>query len=212
MALEELAHVSGADLGGDGGGGGRRHSHHFCQRIHGTSFPKVDGVHVPIGEGVYSNRGVEEAPPSSPGGFVQSSQVNEMNDKSCPNSTMSIHDSSGYAGGAAQIPQANAINDKSHPNSTTNIHDSSGYAGGAAQIPQVNAINDNDKSFTIQPQTSTFLQVMLVTLPKFHRQTQLMTSLPQTSTIHQVSPEAPKFHFFRLWWRRCPNSTGERNQ
>jgi len=72
---------------------------------------------------------------------------------------MSIHDSSGNAGGAAQILQANAINDKSHPNSTTNIHDSSGVAGGAAQIPQVYAINDNDKSFTIQPQTSTFLHV-----------------------------------------------------
>ncbi len=49
------------------------------------------------------------------------------------------------------------LGDKSHPNSTTNIHDSSGVAGGAAQIPQVNAINDNDKSFTIQPQTSMFL-------------------------------------------------------
>jgi hypothetical protein len=137
-----------------------------------------------------------------------------INDKSCPKLTMSIHDSSGYAGGAAQILQANAINDKSHPNSTTNIHDSSGYAGGAAQIPQVNAINDsNDKSFTIQPQTSTFLQVMTEALPKFHRQTSLMTSLPQTSTIHQVTPEAlPKLHSFRLRWRRCPNSTGERNQ
>ena len=95
-----------------------------------------------------------------------------------------------------------AINDKSHPNSTTNIHDSSGYAGGAAQIPQVNAINDNDKSFTIQPQPSMILQVMLEMLPKFHRQTQLLTSLipiqPQTSTIHQVTPEAlPKFHFFK---------------
>jgi len=61
-------------------GGGRRRSRHFCQRIHGMSFPKVAGVHVPIGDGVYSNRGVEEAPPSSTGGFVQSSQVN--NDKS----------------------------------------------------------------------------------------------------------------------------------
>jgi hypothetical protein len=70
-------------------------------------------------------------------------------DKSCPNSTMSIFHSSGYAGGAAQIPQANAINDKSSPNSTTNIHDSSGYAGGAAQIP--------------------LLQVTLEALPKFHR-------------------------------------------
>jgi len=156
---------------------------------------------------------VKEAPPSLTGGFAQIPQVNAINDKSCPNLTMSmIHDSSGYAGGAAQIPQANAINDKSHPNSTTNIHDSSGYAGGAAQIPQVNTINENDKSFTIQPQTSTFLQVMLEALPKFHRQTQLMTSLPQTSMIHQVTLEAlPKFHFFRLRWRRCPNSTGERN-
>ena len=92
---------------------------------------------------------MEEAPPSSTGGFAQSQQVNAINDKSCPNSTMSIHDSSGYAGGAAQIPQANAINDKSSPNSTTNIHDSSGYAGGAAQIP--------------------LLQVTLEALPKFHR-------------------------------------------
>ncbi len=92
-------------------------------------------------------------------------------------------------------PQANAINDKSHPNSTTNIHDSSGYAGGAAQIPQVNAINDNDKSFTIQSLTSTFLQVTPEVLPKFHRQTSLMTSLPQTSTI------------VRLRRRRCPKST-----
>ena len=37
-------------------GGGRRRSRHFRQRIHGTSFPKVAGVHVPIGDGVYSNR------------------------------------------------------------------------------------------------------------------------------------------------------------
>ncbi len=56
MALEELAHVSGADLGGGGGGGGRQRSHNFCQRIHGISFPKVAGVYVPIGDGVYSNR------------------------------------------------------------------------------------------------------------------------------------------------------------
>ena len=55
MALEELAHVSGADLGGGGGGGGRRRSRHFRQRIHGTSFPKVAGVHVPIGDGVYTS-------------------------------------------------------------------------------------------------------------------------------------------------------------
>jgi hypothetical protein len=136
-----------------------------------------------------------------------------INDKSCPKLTMSIHDSSGNAGGAAQILQANAINDMSHPNSTTNIHDSSGYAGGAARIPQVNAINDNDKSFTIQPHTSTILQVTPEALAKFDRQTQLMTSLSQTSTNHQVMPEAlPKFHFFRLRWRRCPNSAGERNQ
>ena len=51
MALEDLAHDSGADLGGGGGGGGAP------TRIHGTSFPKVAGVHVPIGDGVYSNRG-----------------------------------------------------------------------------------------------------------------------------------------------------------
>jgi len=68
----------------------------------------------------------------------------------------------------------------------------------------VNAINDNDKYFTIQPQTSTILQVTPEALPKFHRQTQLMTSLPQTSMIHQVMQEAlPKFHFFRLRWRRA---------
>jgi len=92
---------------------------------------------------------VEEAPPSSTGGFAQSPQVNAINDKSCPNSTMRIHDSSGYAGGAAHIPQANAVNDKSRPNSTTNIHDLSDYAGGAAQIP--------------------LLQVTLEALSKFHR-------------------------------------------
>jgi len=92
---------------------------------------------------------VEEAPPLLTGGFAQSPQVNTINEKSCPNLTMSIHDSSGYAGGAAQIPQPNAINDKSHPNSTTNIHDLSGYTGDAAQIP--------------------LLQVTLEALPKFHR-------------------------------------------
>jgi hypothetical protein len=92
--------------------------------------------------------GVEEAPPSSTGGFAQSQQVNTINDKSCPNLTMSIHGSSGYAGGAAQIPQANAINNKSRPNSTTNIHNLSGYARGTAQIP--------------------LLQVALEALPKFH--------------------------------------------
>jgi hypothetical protein len=69
----------------------------------------------------------------------------------------------------------------------------------------------------IRPHTSTILQVTPEALHKFHRQTQLMTRQvpiqPQTSTIHQVTPEAlPKFHFFRLRWRRCPNSTGERNQ
>ncbi len=112
-----------------------------------------------------------------------------MNDKSCPNLTMSIHDSSVYAGGAAQIPQANAINDKSHPNSTTNIRDSSGNTGGAAQIPQVKPINDND----------TVLQVTPEALPKFHRQIILMISLapirPRTPTVFQVTPEAlPKSH------------------
>jgi len=60
----------------------------------------------------------------------------------------------------------------------------------------VNAINDNDKSFIIQPHTSTILQVTPEALPKFHRQAPLMTSLPQTSTNHQVTPEVlPKFHF-----------------
>ena len=110
---------------------------------------------------------MEDAPPSSTGGFAQSPQVNAMNDKSCPNLTMSIHDSLGYAGGAAQIPQAKPINDKSHPNSTTNIHDSSGNAGGAAQIPQVKPINDNDIVLQVAPEA----------LAKFHRQTKLMTSL-----------------------------------
>ena len=62
-------------------------------------------------------------------------------------------------------------------------------------IPQVNAINDNDKSFTIQSLTSTILQITPEALPKVHRQTSLMTSLPQTSTIHQVMVEVlPKFH------------------
>jgi len=183
--------------------------------------------------------GVEEALPSLTGGFAQSPQVNAINNKSCPNSTMSIHDSSGYTKGAAQIPHANAINDKSRPHSNHKHprfirlrrrrcpnSTSSGYAGGAAQIPLLqvtlevlpkfhffSAINDNDKSFTLQPQTSMILPVMPEALPKFHRQTQLMTSLPQTSTNHQVTPEMlPKFHFFRLRWRRCPNSTGEHNQ
>ena len=36
---------------------GRQRSRHFRQRIHGTSFPKVTGVQVPIGDGVYSNQG-----------------------------------------------------------------------------------------------------------------------------------------------------------
>ena len=48
-----LAWISGAAEEG----GGRRLSRHFCQRIHRTSFPKVAGVQVPIGDGVYSNRG-----------------------------------------------------------------------------------------------------------------------------------------------------------
>jgi len=48
-----LARISAAAEEGEG----RRRSHHFRQRIHGTSFPKVAGVHVPIGDGVYSNRG-----------------------------------------------------------------------------------------------------------------------------------------------------------
>ncbi len=80
--------------------------------------------------------GVEDALPSSTGGFAQSPQVNAINDKSSLNLTMSIHNSSGYAGGTAQIPQANKINNKSCPNLTTNIHHPSSYARGAAQIPQ----------------------------------------------------------------------------
>jgi len=48
-----LAWVSAAAEEGEG----RRVSRHFRQRIHGTSFPKITGVQVPIGDGVYSNRG-----------------------------------------------------------------------------------------------------------------------------------------------------------
>ena len=43
------------------------------------------------------------------------SQANTIKDKSCPNSTTTIHNSSGYAGGAAQIQHVNAMNGKSHP-------------------------------------------------------------------------------------------------
>jgi hypothetical protein len=53
--------------------------------------------------------------------------VNAINDKSRPNLTTNIHDSSGYAWGAAQIPYVNTINGKSCPNLNTNIHNSSGY-------------------------------------------------------------------------------------
>jgi hypothetical protein len=67
--------------------------------------------------------------------------VNTINNKSHPNSTTNINNSSGYAGGAAHIQHVNAIKGKSRPNPTTNIQDSSGYAGGAAQIPHVNTIN-----------------------------------------------------------------------
>jgi hypothetical protein len=114
----------------------------------GRCFPSRWGTGPDWGWDLFLS-GVEEAPLSSTGGFAQSPQANAINDKSCPNSTMSIHDSSGYARGAAQIPQANAINDKSHPNSTTNIHNLSGNTGGAAQIP--------------------LLQVTVEALPKFHR-------------------------------------------
>ena len=48
-----LARISEAAEEGEG----RQRSRHFRQRIHGTSFPKVAGVKVPIGDGVYSNRG-----------------------------------------------------------------------------------------------------------------------------------------------------------
>jgi|LakMenEpi02Apr12_1017379.scaffolds.fasta_scaffold01797_2 hypothetical protein len=48
-----LARISAAAEEGEG----RQRSRHFRQRIHGTSFPKVAGVQVPIGDGVYSNRG-----------------------------------------------------------------------------------------------------------------------------------------------------------
>jgi hypothetical protein len=74
-----------------------------------------------------------------------------------------------------------------------NIQNSSGHAKGAAQIQLANAINDGSHS--------TILLVTPEALPKFHRQTQLKTSLglvpirPQTSTILQVMPEAlPKFN------------------
>jgi hypothetical protein len=88
--------------------------------------------------------------------------VNTINDKSHPNPTTSIHNSSGYAGGAAQIPWTNDVNDKSRPNSTMNIQNSSGLAKGAAQIQLANTINDRSHSI-----------ILLVTpeaLPKFHRQ------------------------------------------
>jgi len=57
MALEEL-HMSLAWISGAAEeGGGCQLSRHICQRIHRTSFPKVAGVQVQIGDGVYSNRG-----------------------------------------------------------------------------------------------------------------------------------------------------------
>ena len=90
--------------------------------------------------------------------------MNTINDKSRPNSTTNIHDSSGYTGGAAQIQHVNAIKGKSCPNPTTNIHNSSGYAGGAAQIPYVNSINVN----AICPQATTIFQDTPEALPKFH--------------------------------------------
>jgi hypothetical protein len=116
--------------------------------------------------------------------------VNAINDKSRPNLTTNIQDSSGYAGGAAQIPYVNTINGKSRPNLTTNIQDSSGHAKGADLIQLADAINDRSHS--------TILLVMPEELPKFHRQTQLMTCLvptrPRTIMIHQVTPDAlPKF-------------------
>jgi hypothetical protein len=142
---------------------------------------------------------------------AQIPQANTIKDKSCPNLTTIIHNSSGYSRGAAQIQHVNAINgksdpnsttnihnssandinDKSHPNSTTNIHNSSGYARGTAQIPLANSINDRSHP--------TIHQVMLEVLPKFHRQMILMTSLipirPRTSTILQVMQDAlPRFH------------------
>ena len=79
----------------------------------------------------------------------------------------------------------------SRPNLTTNIHNSSGHAEGAARIQLADAINDRSHS--------TILLVLPEALPKFHSQTQLMTSLvpirPRTIRIHRVTPEAlPKFH------------------
>ena len=114
MALEELAHVSGTDhLGGSGGGGGVPMKSSFSSMYPwDVVFQGRWGTGPDWGWGLFQS-GVEEALPSLTGGFAQSPQVNAINDKSCPNLTMSIHDSSGYAGGAAQIPQANAINDKS---------------------------------------------------------------------------------------------------
>ena len=116
MALEELANVSGSDLGGGGGGGGGAPT---CLSFLSTyPWDVVSqgrwGTCPDWGWGSFQSR-VEEAPPSSTGGFAQSPQVNAINDKSCPNLTMSIHDSSDYGGGVDQIPLANAINDRSHP-------------------------------------------------------------------------------------------------
>ena len=107
-------------------------------------------------------------------------------DKSCPNSTMSIFHSSGYAGGAAQIPQANTINDKS----PTNIHDSSGYAGGAAQIPQANAINDKSS-----PNSTT----------NIHDSSGYAGGAVQIPLLQVFNHKHPRF--IRLCRRRCPNST-----
>ena len=85
-----------------------------------------------------------------------------INDKSRPNLTTNIHNSSGYAGGAAQIPWTHDVNDKSRPNSTMNIQNSSGLAKGAAQIQLANTINDRSHSI--------ILMVTPEALPKFHRQ------------------------------------------
>jgi len=42
-------------------------------------------------------------------------KANTIKDKSCHNSTTTVHNSLGYAGGAAQIQHVNAMNGKSHP-------------------------------------------------------------------------------------------------
>jgi hypothetical protein len=103
-------------------------------------------------------------------GGAQIPQANDINDKSRPNSTMNIHDSSGCAGGAAQIHTTGS--------QTSTIHQ---------VIPEV-----LPKFLKQMIKISTILQATPKSQPNFNWRTQLMTSL---ITILLVMPEAlPKFH------------------